>query len=268
MNSVKSLVARCTQPSFDFDYAYKELERQKKSLVAAGDEEGATAVWGMERILSANKLLQKAYNQLRKEDYYNAWCSLDEIDRAINNLANNCHDYYQYVKDIHDTTHSLQTLFPYRLFTSYEMLITKSKCSICGSEISIRQNCGHVLGKVYGGEMCCHIVEDGKLLGFSLVTNPENKYAVLFPQDKSGKKVDQYDYSILKDLMKKWKNPYDFIRIIIGKKKIDRTLVDGYPLDRICPCGSGKLFGECCYGKPSIEITNYTIQISKRPPGR
>ena len=103
----------------------------------------------------------------------------------------------------------LQSLYPYRFFASYVMHVKAEKCSICGQNRSIRCFCGHRLGKVYNGELCCNIVTDAELKGIDIVENPVHKFSVLFPSDSEGRH-DHYDYTLLEELMKVWSKPFQF----------------------------------------------------------
>lgn len=65
---------------------------------------------------------------------------------------------YDLVKALNETIHSSQSLYLYRVFASYIMNVKKEKCSICGKERLFRNLCGHRVGKLYNGELCCNEV--------------------------------------------------------------------------------------------------------------
>lgn len=153
--------------------------------------------------------------------------------------------------------HKLQQLFPYRVFSSTEIVVKESICTVCGAKLSPRTHCIHWIRKVYNGEMCCREVTKADLIGISLVTNPEHKYAVLFPQGKDGKQADPYDYSTVKGLMSVWKTPFQSwdYEVTISYRPKERA----YDPKSICPCGSGKYYKGCCMDKPGLRYMHITI---------
>lgn len=68
------------------------------------------------------------------------------------------------------------------MFMSRESIIKKSKCSICGQEHSLSKSCGHKIGEIYNGEMCLKEVVDMEFLAMALVTNPVDRFTVIFPE--------------------------------------------------------------------------------------
>ena len=105
--------------------------------------------------------------------------------------------------------HIIQSLFPYKLFTSTEILIKEERCSICGATRNVFKPCGHQKGHVYNGKLCYNTVTRCDIVGLSLVTNPVKKYAVVFQQDKRGNEIE-YSYNYIDALMYYWQKPYQF----------------------------------------------------------
>ena len=95
--------------------------------------------------------------------------------------------------------------------------------------------------------MCHRIVTKGKLLGISVVPNPEHKYAVLFLSDKNGKtQDDHYDYHVIDTLFEKLDNPYDDWDLKVYQYTITKNHYGNIRRNDLCVCGSGKKFKECC----------------------
>src|SRR4051812_6647847 len=84
-----------------------------------------------------------------------------------------------------------QSLFPYKVFLSPEMVF-RAECSICGCTIQPRRPCGHIVGEIYKGEPCLRVIKSiDQVLGIALVTNPVQKYSVVFMHDPAtGKSHD------------------------------------------------------------------------------
>ena len=160
--------------------------------------------------IEVHQLYSQAFEQLKKGDYYIAWCTLERAELAIAAIMRNDADLYETVKDISFQIKRIQSIYPYKAFASTEILIKEQKCSICDSVRSIRNDCGHRVGYVYNGSLCANIVTNCELKSISIVTNPVHKYAVAFLNGSEGNSSDHYDYSILSALMKVWENPYKF----------------------------------------------------------
>lgn len=167
-------------------------------------------VWAMMSAIEIHQLYSQAFEQLKKANYYMAWCTLERAELMIAAIMRNDTELYETVKDISFQIQRIQSIYPYKAFASTEILIKEQKCSICDSVRSIRNDCGHRVGYVYNGELCTNIVTNSELKSISIVTNPVHKYAVAFLNDGKGNSVDHYDYSVLSALMKVWENPYKF----------------------------------------------------------
>lgn len=167
-------------------------------------------VWAMISAIEVHQLYSLAFEQLKKANYYMAWCTLERAELMIAAIMRNNTELYETVKDVSFQIQRIQSIYPYKAFASTEILIKGQKCSICDSVRSIRNDCGHRVGYVYNGTLCANIVTNYELKSISIVTNPVHKYAVAFLNGSEGNSSDHYDYSILSALMKVWENPYKF----------------------------------------------------------
>lgn len=253
---------------YDFDFLssplvnyQKELELvrgEKRIQQSLQNEEDANELWRVEhRILVFYEYLE-LFLLLKKGDFYQAWCKVETIELAIENLTTNYPEDSIITQFILHRIRKLQQLYPYRFFISTEVIVKEYECSICGTKLTPRKHCNHQIRKVYNGEMCHHIVKKASLLGISIVSNPEHKYTVLFAKSNDGSQTDQYDYSIVKALLTIWKAPFQYwdysTRVSYhpkGKKEINP--------DSLCPCISGKLYKDCCQDKPGIRHVHITF---------
>jgi hypothetical protein len=79
-------------------------------------------------------------------------------------------------------------LFPQMMFSSVGGIVKKSECSICGTDYD---ECDHIKGNYYMGEMCCRIISEMELEEVSMVENPANKGCrALTIQDNNGDVID------------------------------------------------------------------------------
>lgn len=226
-----------------------ELQRIKTEYVRQDLQDAAKQIWIYQTTVKIHNLYIEAFDLLKNKEHYKGWCKLEEVEILLGFLKN----HYQYdqnsfcLHQIEKTIKNLQVIFPYKLFASSEMLIQEEKCSICNKVVSIRKPCGHIIGEIYNGEMCHRIVTKCKLLGISVVPNPEHKYAVLFLSNNNGKtQDDHYDYHVIDTLFEKLDNPYDDWDLKVYQYTITKSYYGDIPRNDLCVCGSGKKFKKCC----------------------
>ena len=248
-NKASEILKHILDKDFDFDATIKEVDELRLACQKQGDEENANAAWALKTILIIHRDFRRAYSLLKEKQYYEAWCLMEVIEISVDNLLRNCPGALNAVKYISVMVRQLQGLYPYKVFMSTEILIKERTCSICGKKRMIRHHCGHYPGYVYNGEMCKDIVKAAALEGLALVSDPEHKYAVAFPSDENGRK-DQYNYMLLEEVMRFWKDP--FMTWHYTTKHIHKSPDEfpGLTDETVCPCGSGKKYGDCCKNDP------------------
>lgn len=176
----------------------KDILKEKSKAKKEKNNKKANLLLCME--LSANAVINELTMivKLKEDKPDEAWDALinsqDQISLAMRNqpfggdyLNNYAHKLYSYEK----------ILFPEMYFASRGCTVSKSKCSICGSPI---EECDHMKGYAYMGEICVEIIE--KIESFdevSLVKNPADKRCRIlgFPED--GKTYDIFTHREMKD---------------------------------------------------------------------
>ncbi|MEO6149185.1 MAG: hypothetical protein ABIP28_03450 [Mucilaginibacter sp.] len=83
-------------------------------------------------------------------------------------------------------------LFPKMMFASAGYLVKKTKCSICELEY---EDCDHLKGKFYNGELCVREIHEAELEEVSLVENPANKLCRALSAIFDGKEVDPLTFT-------------------------------------------------------------------------
>ncbi len=246
-----------------------ELASLKKAAVAAGHEEEAKDLCCLEQTLSIQEAYLKAFAQMKAGHYYEGWCTLEVVENAITWLLPHYSPFFeQYdLKFIQSAVQRFQTLFPYKQFISPEFLIRSKKCSICGKEISIRKPCGHSVGEIYKGEICCHLVSDIEVIGTAIVTNPSQKYSVVFLSDPVTKeKKDQYNYAVIRYLASRLKEPFDGWSHIVTKRRHPHSRYAFVGRNEKCPCESGKKYKKCCLPTEGVLRPHIQFSFAKPPP--
>lgn len=167
----------------------KDLHSIKIKYVSEEREQDANFVLYLEMSV---KTIQKELSMLinlKEDKMAEAWNDLIEaqilIGSVIRNHPLNGDSLYGYLQRL-DFYEKL--LFPSMMFSSVGGIVKKSECSICGTDYD---NCDHIKGKFYMGEMCCRIISEMELEEVSMVENPANKGCrMLTIQDSMGDVID------------------------------------------------------------------------------
>ena len=240
----------------EFDASIKTyLKELKADAVGQNNEALANEIWCLEAVSSIQRSYICAFNSIKNGKHFDAWQTYDSIDIGLSSLrkhfdySNNLYN----LEFIEEYTRKFQNLFPYQFFMSREAVIKKESCSICGKINTIRNRCEHEVGELYMGEMCCRVVEDVEFLALSIVTNPFDKYTVLFPQGM------EYNYEALDILFKGLNTPYDRWMLEIEKRL--KPEFERAQRNAACPCGSGKKYKKCCYETESELMDHNKITL-------
>jgi hypothetical protein len=223
----------------------EELKRLKRIAIESAKEDETNYIWCLEQIYTVKKLFIGAFNQMKEGKFQEAWYSLDRCDIELHFLKPhfNYSDNSYHLLFIEDEIPKYQKLFPYDLFASRESIESDFTCSICGAKMGIRNKCGHKVGGIYNGEMCCRIVNKIEFVAIALVRKPFDKYTILNVEGR------EYNYLILQNLMKYLDNPFEKwgyeIELREWNYKNDERYKNTQRND-LCPCGSGKKFKKCC----------------------
>ena len=229
------------QQHLDFDNNIDEdLKKIKQKAVLESDEKLANEIWCLEETYKIQKTYISMYNQLKAGKYFEGWLLLEQIDISFCSLREN----FEYSNNLYNLQFieriiiEYEKTFPQYLYLSRESLIMSEKCSICGNEFSLRGGCNHKPGKLYMGELCLREVTDLEFLGTAIVKKPFDRYAVIHIEGQ------EYDYSVLNNLMKALLSPYIPWYVEEMTRKKPEFLHIGR--NDKCPCGSGKKYKYCC----------------------
>ncbi len=252
----------------EYDSILRDLKEHKLSAVREGNQALAKQMWCFEQIVEVQVNFLAVHELLRNGEYYEGWCKLEQIELVLLRLYphfNATTDQY-WIGFIAKKIPMLQSLFPYRMFTSPEILEIEKKCNICGEKISIRNPCGHRVGEIYDGKYCCRIVTKCEFIAVAMVTDPVQKYSVVFPVDpKTGKSHDRYNYSTVEYLIKRWPTPFHDWTVEWTKALHPKKLFGQIGRNDKCPCDSGVKYKKCCMHRegilrPHCQFTfNYSI---------
>lgn len=233
----------------DFEKLKLMLSKEKELARANYQEILCNEIWCLEQVLNSLNTYFEMFSLLKKNQFFKAWELMEHLELNFKFLHPHFNsEFEKYGLDLISLhVKQFQSLYPYKVFFSPEILELKKKCNICGKEVSIRKPCGHRVGQLYNGEMCIRIIEDAKILGIALVENPLQKYSVPFLSDQiTGKPIDHYDYSLVKWVIERLINPFDSWKVIWSKIRHPHSFFIDVKKDEDCPCGSSMMYSECC----------------------
>lgn len=247
----------------------ESLKRIKDGFVGENNQREAKIIWCFEQILKIQDAYLKAYQQMKQEDFYEAWCTLEQCESELGSLTPHfsISDDAYFLSFINKHIKQYASLFPYKVFMSPEILHIATDCNICGKKVSIRKPCGHEVGEIYNGEMCIRIVTKMEFLGMSFVESPLQKYSVPFMTDeKTGKTVDHYNYALVSYLIKRLQSPFDSWDVHWTKKRHPHSKFKNVGRNDKCPCGSEKKYKNCCLKESGVLMPQCEFIFSVPPP--
>jgi hypothetical protein len=237
------------------------LKTLKAIEISQNNQSEAKEIWCIEQVFKVIQGYLSSLRNLQEMKHFDAWLSFDRADIELSFLRKHLdfQDNKYHLQFYDRMIYQYQKLFPYQYFMSREMIVKRASCSICGATISLRRPCGHRVGEIYNGEQYGRIIQDAEFLATAIVTNPFDKYTVLFPQGM------EYNYSMLDNLMSQISSPYDDWDLDILKERKQEFI--GVGRNKPCPCNSGKKYKLCCIGTDNELFNHHRITVHRNTPG-
>src|SRR5258707_473552 len=120
------------------------------------------------------------WEKILEETFGDSWSVLQDclsLLRVIKKFSNIDVTFFE------DQLIELEQTYPYNIFLSIGAVVASFDCSLCGRDI-ISDECPHMPGELYNGEMASAVAQDlVKLDHASLVTSPEDKRCVVRYED-------------------------------------------------------------------------------------
>ena len=229
---------------------WDELSRLKQRAIDDSDQPTAKAVWCMETIGRIQDHFVSAYMHMQSNEFQEAWHRLDrcEVETSFLDPHFSDEDREFGIEHIRVHTKRFQELFPVRAGISPAFLLKQFCCSICKMNLTLRSRCSHVVGEIYGGEMCCREITDAEILHVALVKNPAQRYSVIFPQknQKSIFVLVRYVCCSLRSPWHRWS--YDK-----EERKQHHPAFKAIGRNDRCPCGSRQKYKHCCLNREKVD---------------
>ena len=159
------------------DALLDRLARHKEQCSAEGLEAAANMVLSMELSLATVRSELLMWLRLKREQPEGAWDSLVSaqgslasaigLRRQLGYDTRNLENRHQRLLSIE------RVVFPPQVFTSVGGIVSHRECSICESDYD---ECEHLVGHAYGGELCCRVIREFSILReVSFVEEPADK---------------------------------------------------------------------------------------------
>jgi hypothetical protein len=251
-----------------WDEASASAARLLSHFQAVPSENLANKAWFVLNTCQYRAKFIEAFNETKVGKFYDAWCNLERVEIGISNLLKNpfCNLKDFGLRDLWGVVTNWQSLYPYAVFFSPEMIIKKEVCSVCEQDVHPWSSCTHLAGRVYGGRLCYRIVKDMTAVSISLVRDPVQKYSVPFITNSDGKTVDHYDYSIVQFLIERLMSPFDKWSFEWTEAYHPHELFGERSPKGPCPCDSGRIYENCCLHKPGVVRPHVQFSFEKAPP--
>jgi len=152
-----------------------EVKSLKKMAIEQQDEDSANTLLSVEYLVKTLIGELKMWLELKNGKPDKAWNHLVEAQInlqdscQVDNLPNiSCEGYMNKLLILE------KILFPAQIFASPGYVAEDCECSICGKDYN---ECDHITGKAYMGEMCYTILRNVRFVEFSIVDEPSDKHA-------------------------------------------------------------------------------------------
>jgi hypothetical protein len=193
-----------------------------------------------------------AYRCMAREKYYDGWCNLEQAELGFARLIENpfIEELSGLVQDRAELVALWQSLFPYRHFASPGMRYKEWACSICGKQSTPVEPCGHVIHRVYAGQLCYRIIQKAEPTHVAIVTDPVQKFSVL---------QLEYDYSVVRYVLDHLTGPFHRWDGEWAHKRHPHARFDDGP----CPCDSKLRYSECCLLEDGVRLPHFQMVVKR-----
>ncbi len=151
----------------------EQVALEKAKAISEANEDYANLLLGCEFVSEALAAELQMWLALKSDDPDKAWDQLISA-QYLSTLAARAHDRFRHLERHRLRLEAIERLvFPPQVFFSTGMQIRSLECSICGREY---EDCEHLAGKPYMGELCCLVVRE--------ITDVDHVAVVEQPADK------------------------------------------------------------------------------------
>jgi hypothetical protein len=165
-----------------------DLVELKSKFIEKRLENEANLVYCIEKSLLAVEYELQMLVNIKEDKMSDAWGNLVNAQviygTVIRNYPFEIESANGYLKKLYNYE---KLLFPKMFFSSVGGIIKKSHCSICNKPYN---QCDHIKGKLYNGELCTRVITEMELEEASIVEIPANKHCRILTTSYDGQTVD------------------------------------------------------------------------------
>lgn len=165
-----------------------KVNSEKATAIEEKDERLANLLLAYSLILTGMSQTLQMWISLRNDNAASAWSCIVSAEMSFR-LAGRVHDRATEIgsSELAGWALGLQDLlFPPQVFVSAGMTVFVSQCSICNIDY---EECNHIAGNPYMGEIAVRNILDAKLNEVSIVETPASKHCrILAISDRGGQR--------------------------------------------------------------------------------
>lgn len=150
----------------------QNLANAKSSAVTSRDEDLANCILAAQLAVAGAQSELEMWRALENVQPGDAWSLLVEAQNQAACAARIDRQSQGYWRDVNHRLGMQLVLFPDQTYMSAGMIVHEAECSICGANYD---ECEHVKGRAYAGEMCARTIKRADLLEVSVVFEPSDK---------------------------------------------------------------------------------------------
>lgn len=254
----------------DFSESFREFQESeplfnyvKHYAIKIKNEELANAQYVAKQYINLLCHISNFFNLLNNKEYKISWNALQDcLDSAYwigkyTKMENRFE-----IPDIVQLLSSYESLYPYKVFASTEMIISKSEWSICCKSFQ-SFDCNHIKGYLYWGEVAAeNLIEVKELQAVAIVSNPLDKRCVMELSNDTRSQDEKFQ--ILDKFIEQSIPIFHLFQIEAKKTIRKRSDIRIVGRNQDCSCGSGKKFKKCCGYDLYQDHLNLIIHIGKK----
>ncbi|UOQ51114.1 hypothetical protein [Hymenobacter cellulosivorans] len=171
----------------------EEIKLQKAIAVEEKDEKKANLILCFELCATAVKNELYFVMSLKRDEPDFAWQALIDAQYQISLAIRNHPFDGRYLQGYAHRLHLYENIiFPKMYFASRGCVVSSSECSVCRGDM---EDCEHIKGYAYMGEICYEIINEIKSIDeISLVENPADKSCRMLSFTEDGKSIDIFTH--------------------------------------------------------------------------
>lgn len=243
-----------------------QLTALRDKCSGSGNETLANQAWFLLTVARARAGMVSAFEDIRESRHKKAWDTLEQVELRCADLATNPIlplDQFAVV-ELSEMVRRWQTLFPYKVFASPELLVKKEECTVCGMDVGPWSTCPHIVGHVYDGHLCIRKITDLEILGISMVLDPVQKYSAMIPYRQDGS--DPMNYQRVDWVAERVSGPFTYWSAVETSKVFSHAQFEHIQPAESCPCSSGMSYGACCLTRTGVSLPHTKIYLDAPMP--